>query len=819
MSNLLFDKNETQFLTRGLGTLKDALVCKVTELLNGSYELYLEYPLGFPKYDLLIEERIVYASTPRGNQPFRIYRIVENDELKVKSVYASHIFYDLQDNFVEDTNIVNKTGAGALEQVLSHTQYPHNFTSLCDISTVNNSRLVRKDPVEILLNTDEDNCILNRWGGEIERDHFQLKLHIRYGKDRGVAIKYGKNLKGLTVDTDLSGVVTRIMPQGFNGLLIPEKYVDSEHISSYKNPKIRKYEFSDVIAQSEDVSNEEAVPLEEAYELLRERANKLFNENKIDIPSTTLKVSFLELRKTSEYKDLAILERIYPFDTVTIKHSKFNLDIKVNMNYYEWDSIKDEYITIEFGNSSTNFANTINRLDNLTNNINEIEVSILDKAKDNATALINTGLGGYVLKTRDELLIMDTDNIDTAQKIWRWNINGLGYSNTGYNGTFNLAMTKDGAIVADFITTGNLDAALINTGILTAVTIKNVDGSFQIDLSGYSGCKFYNSSKLAMAIAGNKMKFYNWGKDGDYIGSIGSINIVDSNYPSGNPNKPCIGVWNDLDSLISFSYETLNGTNGTYISLDKYNISGNGNPPISFNEKCSVKEIEVHGSEYHHNYPIYLNVENSAFIRSTTINNSEVGAQIGNSLYVDNNAYVNGGYLVNHADYAEYFEWLDGNLNNEDRTGYLVELIGDKIQMANGTNILGAVSANPCLIGDAGFEYHDKYLTDNLGRYYYQDVAPTFDEEGYQIGEWHKSKTEKVLHPAYNSTLEYIPRSQRKEWSTIGLLGKLRVIDDGSCNIGEYIEARDGIAIPSKAKTRLQVMRRIDTNVIEVLVR
>lgn len=464
----VFDKNESEFVSRGLGVIHNALECTVEERKNGMYELYLEYPMQGTRTDILTEENIIHATTPRGNQLFRIYRTYKKDDFTI-AVNARHIFYDLMDNFIEDTNVVDKTAPGALDQILDRTQYEHPFVGMSDLATTANARIVRKNVVEALIG-DDDNTFLSRWGGELHRDNFQVKMLASYGEDRGVAIKYGKNLKGLEVTTDVSGVATRIMPEGYNGLFLPEKYVDSPYINNYHTPKIQKVVFSDVKALEDGEQDEEAVPLEEAYTLLRDKVKMLYSDGRVDLPQTTLKVDFIELSSTEEYKDFAVLERVYPFDTVTVRHSGLDLDIKVDMYYYKWDCIMDRYMSIELGSEAANIAAAINKTLTIQNEVDTMEYSFLQNAKMQATKLINDGLGGYVLKTRDELLIMDTDDVNTAKKIWRWNINGLGYSSTGYKGTFGLAMTSDGKIVADFLTTGKLDC-----GKLNVVNLKTVD--------------------------------------------------------------------------------------------------------------------------------------------------------------------------------------------------------------------------------------------------------------------------------------------------------------------------------------------------------
>lgn len=478
----LFRSNATSFGSRGLGSLKEATRCEVTEIINGMYELYMEYPVDGVRVADLVEDNIIYASTPTGEQPFRIYGIKK--DLAFYRINASHIFYDLEDNLIEDINIVNMNGAGALDKIIKSTQYPNNFTAFSDIPTLANSRIVRKNVTGIILDTSRENSFLNRWGGEIERDKFTVKMLQQRGQNRGVKIKYRKNMMGIDLTLNHKTTCTRIMPIGYDGLLLPEKYVDSPLINKYQRIKIKTIEFPDVIAinPNDQFNPEGAVPLEEAYTKLRQKSAELFSASHIDVPETSCKVNVMALQDTEEFKSKAILEKIYPFDIVTIYHEKLGINITMKMNSYTWNSITNKYIYMDFGSIKNNIVDTITAVEDIKNTIDSIEQSFLDKAKEDATGLINQGLGGYVVKTREEILIMDTDDVNTASKIWRWNKNGLGYSSTGYNGQFGLAMTSDGRIVADFITSGVLNASLIKAGILKSFNNKTwinmEDGSF-----------------------------------------------------------------------------------------------------------------------------------------------------------------------------------------------------------------------------------------------------------------------------------------------------------------------------------------------------
>lgn len=498
----LYKPNETDFTHNGIGVLNNNIYeASVEETLNGIYTLSFKYPL-FAPHGLQIEgQSLIKAPTPDGDQLFRVANPhPTNGELQV---FCYHIFYDLVDNFIEDTNIVQKSGTGALDQIKNNLQYPTRFVFFSDITKVNNARLVRKNPVEVLLDSGQDNSFLNRWGGELLRDNFNVRMLNARGLDRGVVIQHKKDLLGYEADVDWQSVITKIMPQGADELLLPEKYVTSPLVNKYVNPKIRHVEFSNIKAKTGNNANDDdALPLPEALDKLRAEAKAMFDIQHVDQPLATYNISFVELSKTEEYKDFAVMQRVYMGDTVTVQHLDEGIDVKAKVVSYRYDPLNQEYTDITIGNYKDSFADVGNKIDKIYEDIDGMEDSMLQKAKQNATDLINSGFGGYVRTYPDKILIMDTDKEATAQKVWQWNINGLGYSKTGINGPYGLAMTMDGSIVADFITTGKLNASLIQAGVITGQnitidldagsasfqkgTIANSAGTFEIDVQSGS---------------------------------------------------------------------------------------------------------------------------------------------------------------------------------------------------------------------------------------------------------------------------------------------------------------------------------------------
>lgn len=371
----IYNSTETNFKHNGLAILDNCITCEAEEELNGFYGLELEYPIFDTKIGYLVEDNIIKAPTPIGLQLFRIYRKVKN--MSSITIYARHIFYDLLDNFIESYRTGNVTGNGALKGILNNLQYKTNFKAYSDISTIADAYYIRKNPVEALIG-DNNNSFINRWGGELKRDNFNISILNSVGKDNGVTIRYGKNLIGIEEDLDISEVVTRIMPTGLddkdNSVILPEKYIDSPLINKYPKPKVRHLHFGDI-----KVNSEENISLEYIYKLLREKVHELYQIQQIDIPKVNYKVDFIELSKTEEYKNYKVLETVNLGDIVTVKHKKLGIDIKQKVIKYRWDSILNKYLEIELGNFKENLSTDLN---NITNSIEEIKEDVKETNKE-----------------------------------------------------------------------------------------------------------------------------------------------------------------------------------------------------------------------------------------------------------------------------------------------------------------------------------------------------------------------------------------------------------------------------------------------------
>lgn len=186
------------------------------------------------------------------------------------------------------------------------------------------------------------------------------------------------------------------------------------------------------------------------------------------------------------------------------------------------------------------------------------------------------------------------------------------------------------------------------------------------------------------------------------------------------------------------------------------------------------------------------------------------------------NLAIAGSLIQNASDYAECFEWDDKNPDKEDRIGYIVTLEGNKIRLANSTDdILGIISGTAGVIGNAAeLDWKDRYLTDEYGRIIYDEIEieqTTCDPKDpeKEIVETIRRKIPKI-NPNFDSTLEYIPRTERPEWGVVGLMGQIYVRDNGLAVIGGYVTPTQGIATPSLEPTRMRVMERINDHIIRV---
>lgn len=544
----VYNSTERDFRKNGLQALDRLIIDPViSEAINGLYQFEFSIPIS--SSDHIEKENIIVAPTPTlDDQAFRISQIRKTNGMYYVTCY--HIFYDLTHNMIEDINIVNSGASGALDKINEGCIDQHPFSFYTDIyNKVANCRLVRYNPVRALLGSD-DNTFINRWGGEIERNNFNITMKKRLGIDSSVKIMYKKNLIGYEADIDYTQITTKIMPKASDGLLLPEKYIKSPKINNYHTIKTKVIEYSDIKVRDENSSDSEGMSRDEAYTEMRRRAWAEFSENHIDEPRANYKVNFIDLEMTKEFKHLKKLESVNLGDRLKVIHMEENLDISARVISYKYNPVSRRYIEIELGNVADKFTSITSELKRINDKIDTEVMSAVDDSKKAATKILKDGFGGHVKILPDKILIMDTDNINTAKKVWMWNKNGLGFSNTGVNGEFGLAMTLDGSIVADYITSGKLNANVIRAGRIKG---KN----FDLDLD--SGIAKFGTNSITKDSLSSDLMNELKGKDG-------------------------------RDGTDATLYEWLEDWNGTYTEIDGRKVvspnifAGNRDGGVFFNE-------------------------------------------------------------------------------------------------------------------------------------------------------------------------------------------------------------------------------------------
>ena len=486
----LHNSRTKNFNNNGLGILKDCISAKVCEVLNGEFNINITYPVGGYLYPNLVEDNIIVTDVGYGKrQAFRIKNV--SKRLDNIEVYATHIFYDLNDNLIEDIYPKGQTGETVINYILSHAQYEHNFIGYSNITKTSTARYIRKNLVESLIGEDS-NSFINRWGGEIIRDNYNITMVNKRGIANGMQIRYAKNLTGIEFQIDRTTVGTRIMPKAFDGILLPEKYIDSPNIDIYPHPIIKIIEYSDLKLATE--SGEGFASTTELYQAMRERVQEEF-KNEIDKPTITTTVNFVELANTKEYQEYKELEKlnIGDYSTVYVPHLNINVTQRVYKTIY--DAILGKFVEFEMGYVKSNYITQIIKNEA---NMNEVVLpSIVEQAAKESTEQVNyqieeqvnAALAGYVYKTKEALYVMDSSSLNGARKIYRWSKLGLTYSDKGMNGPYETVMSQEGEINADFIKSGTIDPKLIGAGINASLITEGIinadlitDGEINADL-------------------------------------------------------------------------------------------------------------------------------------------------------------------------------------------------------------------------------------------------------------------------------------------------------------------------------------------------
>lgn len=460
----LFPATETLFSGEGLGRLTDCTKCEVTEERNGMYELVLQYPVSGRMFNELQLGRYISAWHDDGRAPeeFQIYRLERPLEGFI-TVRAWHISYALNFITVEPFSAFNISGA--LTGITSHSMNTNPFTFWTDKTSLGAFILDKPATVRSILGGMQGSILDVFGGGEYEFTGTLVKLYASRGANNGVSIRYGKNLVKLDQELDASNVCNSVVPYWTNG----EDTVASPNIIT------RTGETADRVIPLDLSSYFTEAPAVEDLDLW---AQDIIDNSSTYTLKENLKIDFVALWQTEEYKDVANLQRVKLCDTVNIYYAKMGVNVTAKVIKVVYDSLRERYTSIELGEPQTTLAQQIQESIVQPAVADKPSTTMMSEAINHATELISGGFGGYIKYnylsdgTPSEMLIMDSPSEATATNIIRLNQNGLGFSTDG-GATYANAWTIDGQLVADFITTGTLNANVIRAGIIQDTNADN----------------------------------------------------------------------------------------------------------------------------------------------------------------------------------------------------------------------------------------------------------------------------------------------------------------------------------------------------------
>ncbi|HAT4309039.1 TPA: peptidoglycan DD-metalloendopeptidase family protein [Clostridium perfringens] len=537
--------------------------------MNGICEIEINHPYDKEgRWKIINGNGVIKAPTPYSKgQLFVIYSIDKNMLTTGLKIKARHIFFDLYYSTTEDIRAVNCNCQRALDILFNGTK----FTGHSNIKKINTCYFVKQNRIEAINGSNKDNTIINRWGGEIFLDNFNVYINERIGEDKGLEILYGTNMLDLGLKENRKDIVTRIKPVAFNGRRLPELFIDSPLINKYRIVYEKYIEFSnlkfkgDLQNESEDTEDGSIIfeTKEELYNALREECKKLF-ENGIDKPKITGNVKVAALSNTEKYKFVKDLVNINLGDTLTAKHLDLDIDIKVRCVGYKWDILKEKYIDVTIGDVVKNYfqnqSDTAQKVNSILNENGTVKSSELEGAinalKAPLLAQKSRAKKSDVVAWIQEVL----DPNDPDYGCLQGGTKGIQLSNKRLDDNsdwdFRTAITPEG-IIADWL-----------IGKLKTVLIENIDGSFKMDLNKPGGMTFRNNGIKSMLIENNALKMFNYKIDGQYIGGLISL-ILGS-----DENKPLVGLTNSINSAINIGYEKEGDSTKVppYMQLDKFNI-------------------------------------------------------------------------------------------------------------------------------------------------------------------------------------------------------------------------------------------------------
>ena len=520
-------------------------------VLNGSWSAELTHPIdpeGRWKY--IEEEAIVEMPSFNGKQLYRI----RSKKKTVSTVQATMepVFFDsIDDCWLEDVRPTNKTGQEALDIMLESNP---KYSAKSDIDKLGTAYYEYQNFMEAL-NSNQDNSFINRWGGEILFDNYEIIVNSRVGEDRGVEIRYGKNIKkdGISEEVSTGNTVTRIYPKAYNGYKMSGKgYVDSPLLRKYPTVKTITMTFSDVkMAEDAQEGDEEKGIIicnsqDELDQALKMKCENQYS-NGLDKPSVTISVDMVLTGNTEEYKQYRKLEEISLGDTVHCRNARLGIVTDARVIELKYNSILKRVESVVIGDYSYNYFNNVSSTVNRVQSAIRSDGTVVAEQVYGAINTLNAFLHAQstAAKRTDSVAYL-IENLDQNSELYgamEAGTQGLRLAKERKDGEWiwRTAVTAAG-IIADLIVTGKIQDRL-------GKSYWDLDNGKML-LSGIFQ-QITDNGKKSVDIKNNRINIYSWQKEGDYVGSIGSLAIADD-----LSEKQRIGVYCDTEDMLVFGYSS-----------------------------------------------------------------------------------------------------------------------------------------------------------------------------------------------------------------------------------------------------------------------
>lgn len=488
MKPILMDNKKTLEVlandkTNGLGRLNDCVELLVTEHLNGQYTATMKYPVSGIHFNEIELQGIIKLSANQFDEP-QLFRIVNVSKPLngIVEYELNHITYDL--SYTSVAPFTSDYVRPTLVALWDNMTGGKSFSISTDIndSTYRKHKFKNEKPQSCrALFGGQEGSLIDIFGGEYHYDNLKVELLAKRGADHGVKIKYGKNLTDITQDETNENVYTHVIPyaQDSNKNTIIGDTITLFNVAESKM-RILNLDLSDKF-QGEN-GEETNITVKD----VNREARYYVEINNLTEPRVSLDVSFLDLSQTVEYANIAPLETVSLGDTVYVDYPTLGVSAKARVIEYEWDSLRERYNSVEIGDAKARLSTTIADIESKSDTyyselFNQAvnNKTFLQSAIEHASELLKGAYGGHIVigtnadGQPNEIYAMDTDDVSTAKKVLRINMNGIGGSTTGINGTYNVAILTEGTINADAITTGTLRAGLIKAGVLSDPSGKN----------------------------------------------------------------------------------------------------------------------------------------------------------------------------------------------------------------------------------------------------------------------------------------------------------------------------------------------------------